>query len=552
MSEISELFARCVKLHQAGERSVAAQGYAAILNADPGHADAWHLSGVLAHQSGRSADAIDFLRRAIELVPGKAEYRSNLAAVLMAVNQWDGALKEAEAAIAADPKLAAAWVQKGRILAHIGQAENACLAFQTSREMGFDAALVLHEIGMVRQSMGDLSGCIASLEESLRLNSAQPAIWLTLSRLVTTRQYQFSERHLELMRDALKNTPAEKDKARIAFALAAHFDVQGDYDAAFGYLQAGNQHSRTHLHGKGVNYDPQKRSRLADDIIEVFNDAFLKGLEPVSQSSRPIVVVGMPRSGTSLVEQILASHPDVVGGGELAWWPSTMRPLFYSPDPKQQLKSLTAEWRHRTALGYEQVLQSISADSARVVDKLPGNYLHLGIIASAFPKATIIHCCRDPRDTCLSGFAQLFDDDQLQLATSDFDSLARRYQDYERLMQHWHAVLPGRILDVHYELLTQDPDFQIRRMINAAGLNWSDSCMKFHEVRRIVHTASVTQVRQPLYKSSGGKWRRYEHHLHSIQSVLAPTVERYEKAIRNSDRNATPSDSSPDLLASDG
>ncbi len=527
MSEISELFDRCVAMHRSGEHAVAAQGYAAILRADPAHSDAWHLSGLLAHQCGRSTDAISHIHRAIELNPGNAEYYSNLAAIQLVRGQWESALAAAEKAIMISAAISAAWFQKGRALAKLEQSNAAIAALQSARIRGFDPALVLRETGTVLEAIGNSVECVAAFEESLQINPHQPSVWLSLSRMVTTSQYQFSEVQLGQMRSLVEQTQSPKDRARIAFALAAHFDHIGEYAAAFEYWTTGNDDSR-HIPGvHASNYDPAERTQRVNDLIAVFTRSFLRSLQPVSESQQPIVVVGMPRSGTSLVEQILSSHPDVAAGGELSYWTVAFEQQFGAPGTRSKLAAIPTEWRIDTADRYSEILSGISSQSRHVIDKLPGNYLNLGLIASAFPNATIIHCCRDPRDTCLSCYGQLFDDAQLQASTSRLSWLAQQYLDYSRLMQHWHHVMPGRIIDVYYEDLVCDPELQVRRLLKKCRLPWSADCLNFHQNRGTVQTASVVQVRQPLYTSSRGRWLRYEKELQTLSDLLRTCIADY-------------------------
>jgi len=528
MSDISELFDRCVALHRSGEHAVAAQGYAAILRADPSHADAWHLSGLLAHQSGRSADGLGYIQRAIELNPQKAEYHSNAAAIQISLGQWSLGLSCAERAIAIAPLNAVALFQQGRALARLGFIEAALGSLETARTKGFDAAVVLAEIGGVLQSTGEIDKSILAFEQSLSINPWQPATWLALARLIATRQYRFSETQLKQMATILQQTSNDKDSARVAFSLAAHFDRADDSDQAFEFWRMGNECSQRFLSQQGQAYDPDVRTQRINQRKDVFSQKFVRSLMPVSQSPRPIVVVGMPRSGTSLVEQVLASHPDVAAGGELSYWSDVVESRLGVKGSSEQASLITTEWRTSVAEGYDRLLASISFDAKRVVDKMPGNYMHVGLIASAFPNATLIHCKRDPRDTCLSCYSQLFDDPQLQLSTSDLLWLAQQYQDYAGLMRHWKAVLPGRIVEVRYEELVQNPELKVRRLLDQCRLSWSSECLNFHRSQKTVHTASVVQVRQPFYKSSQGRWVRSKAHLKPLIELLTDEIDASE------------------------
>ena len=524
MSEISELFERCVSMHRSGEYAVAAQGYAAILRADPNHADAWHLSGLLAHQSGRSADGLGYIQRAIELNPYQAEYYSNIAAIQTSLGQWLHAIAAADRAIAIEPKNAVAQFQKGRALARLGLADAAMMALTAARQNGFYPAVVLSEIGGVLQSTGRIDKSVAAFEESLKINPSQPSVWLALARLISTRQYEFSETQLKQMTTMLQQSSSDKDCARVAFSLASHFDRVGDSDHAFELWRMGNECSQRFLGQQGHSYNPDVRTQRINRRKKVFSQEFVRSLKPVSDSRRPIVVVGMPRSGTSLVEQILASHPNVAAGGELSYWSDVVETHLGVKDPSEQASVITTEWRTSAAEGYDRLLLSISSDADRVVDKMPGNYMHVGLIATALPNATVIHCQRDPRDTCLSCYSQLFDDPQLQLSTSDLLWLAQQYQDYAGLMRHWNAVLPGRIVEIRYEQLVQCPETEVRRLLEQCGLSWSAECLNFHSSQKTVHTASVVQVRQPFYKSSQGRWVRSKTHLQPLIDKLAGDI----------------------------
>jgi hypothetical protein len=264
-------------------------------------------------------------------------------------------------------------------------------------------------------------------------------------------------------------------------------------------------------------YDSTLFTAAVDRLIEVFTPELFAKLPraDVRGGERPLFIVGMPRSGTTLTEQILASHSQVVGGGEL----SVLLGLgMQIPDYPHGVRDLGAKALCGLAVKYLEKLDTVSAASPRVTDKLPFNFLHIGLIALLFPKAAVIHCRRDPVDNALSCFFTGFAD-QIQFA-NDLTTIGNYYLDYARLMRHWHAVLPGRIFDLQYEEVVADTERVVRALVAHCGLEWEDACLAFHRTERGVRTPSRWQVRQPMYGSSVARWKRYEKHLEPLLEVF--------------------------------
>jgi tetratricopeptide (TPR) repeat protein len=314
---------------------------------------------------------------------------------------------------------------------------------------------------------------------------------------------------LELIeKQLLDPARSQEDLARLHFTAAELLDHLGRYDDAFAHARRGNELVRP-------AYDPASHERTIDGFIAYFTRERLRTLARASSlSEKPVFVVGMPRSGTSLVEQILASHPAVHGAGELETmsrvWETAVQRLAPAPYPAC-LDRLTAEQADALAQLYLQPLTALAPAATRITDKLPLNFLHLGLIALLLPGARIIDCRRDPRDSCLSCYLTLFQ------TGNDFkynlQHTAHFYCLYRRLMRHWQEALDLPILEVSYERLVTEPETQTRRMLDFLGLPWDERCLRFHETKRPVTTASMQQVRRPLYQSSIGRWRHYERHL---------------------------------------
>ncbi len=306
------------------------------------------------------------------------------------------------------------------------------------------------------------------------------------------------------------------------FALGNLLDKAGDYDAAFGRFATANRLARTLRDAEGKGFDRTLVQRQIDTLIAGYTPAIFAAPNPVAiPSDLPVFVVGMPRSGTTLTEQILASHALVAGAGEL-------------PDIGRMAAMLGADsvapsmaWRDPTAArreaeAYLALLQKLGGDAARVTDKMPDNIVWLGLIARLYPGARVVICRRDPRDVGVSCYFQSFG---AGLGWSnDLADCAFRIQEVERLWRHWQTVLPLRILELQYEALIADLEGESRRLIDFIGLPWDPSCLAFHETERPVVTASLWQVRQPLYSSSVGRWRHYRRHLGPLLEGLAGLI----------------------------
>lgn len=307
-----------------------------------------------------------------------------------------------------------------------------------------------------------------------------------------------------------------RQRCLLSFAAGKICDDQHDHAAAFEYYQQGNK-----LHD--AQFDPVQHREAVEDLISVCNQSFFDQRRGCGNPSEvPIFVVGVPRSGTSLVEQVLASHPAVHGAGELYDLHAIGKTLPQHT-PKGEafpicLPDLEPGLFAKFGDAYLRRIRTLDQRADRIVDKMPGNYLLLGLIALLLPQARIIHCRRDPLDTCLSCYFQFFS--QGVPYAYNLEHLGFYYGTYLKLMEHWRKTLPVPMLEIEYESLVHEHEATCRRLIEFCGLEWDDRCLEFHKAERPVHTASNWQVRQPLYSSSIGRWRRYEKHLGPLQREL--------------------------------
>jgi hypothetical protein len=295
------------------------------------------------------------------------------------------------------------------------------------------------------------------------------------------------------------------------FALGKAYDDLGDAEAAFTHLNAGNTLKR-----RTNGYDESKALALFERIGRTFDPAFLADARVGIADAAPIFVIGMPRSGTTLVEQIISSHPDVGAAGEISVMNDIARALGRFPEI---VRTLGGDDLSRVGEEYVRRLHAYAPDAARVTDKTPSNMFFVGFIHLVLPNAKIVHVRRDPVDTCLSCYSQLFTREQGY--AFDLGELGRYYRAYHHLMQHWRDVLPKeRMLDVRYEDVVADTEGEARRLLAYCGLEWDERVLLFHQNQRAVGTASASQVRQPIYKTSVARWRRYETHLRPLLDAL--------------------------------
>ena len=309
---------------------------------------------------------------------------------------------------------------------------------------------------------------------------------------------------------------SQSDRCLLHFAIATSYEKFGNYDRAFDHYLSANAL-------KNVIFDPRIHTQEVNGIIAQYNDAFLRRLDHAGdQSERPVFIVGMPRSGTSLIEQILASHRDVHGAGELGDFTFFVNELPKRLGSEERYPFCVGELGPDTigefARAYMTTLDRLAPGTARVVDKMPKNFFHLGLIAAVFPRARFIHTTRDPMDTCLSIY-------RLNFAgyhgyAYDLLNLGFYYRQYEKLMDYWHTLLGDRILHVPYEKVVDDTETWSRKILDFCGLEWDDRVLRFYETERVVHTSSFAQVRRPIYKTAHGQWRRYERQLEPLRNAL--------------------------------
>jgi tetratricopeptide (TPR) repeat protein len=537
-------FARARALREAADFPGAAAVLEQVLRLAPNNAVALNELGLIHFHTRRMTDATRCFERAVALDPKLAIAHYHLGAVL----EWQGddtaAIGAFGRAAGLDPKLAEAHERFGNLLLARGNQAQALERFRhvariasNSTQGRLSRARVLHEEGRAEEAETCLRRAIAldpasaaahrflghiliesgrfeeaaeRLERAIALAPEEVGIYCDLVQFkrITEADRPLIERILACLEGSAF---AEKYRADLHFALGKAFDDLGDYAQAIDHFDEANRI----IHRASARPDRGRFAVGINRLITGFTQDFFKAHAALgTDSETPVLILGMPRSGTTLVEQILSRHREVASGGELTFWHMRAEAYARSGDD-----SLSADYMGKLAADYLALLRQIGPDVARVTDKMPINFLWIGLIHLVFPKAYIIHCRRDPLDTCLSIYFTRFGTQQ-EFAY-DRGDLVFYYRNYARLMAHWREVVPSdRFLDVDYEELIANREDVTRRLVGFVGLDWDEACLRPEENRRVIKTASAWQARQPVYNSSVGRWRNYEPWLGELQQLL--------------------------------
>ena len=487
-----------------------------VLRAQPESHEAWHLLGVIAQEGGNMGEAVTCFERVVTLSPEVAVHHANLSEIYRVVGRTEEAVAEAERALVLDPRLAEPLNNLGRIALVSGHSQKALDYCRRAVALKSDFADAYNNLGSALKDLGCLDEARRAYLRAIELDPDVAAAYLNFADL---HQFTRGDPNLNAMEAlaAQGDGLSALDRCQLDFALGKAYDDIGDHHRSFQRLLAGNAAKRAH-----IAYDETSALGLFDAIERAFTDELIATKSGRGEPSPlPIFVLGMPRSGTTLVEQILASHPQVFGGGELNTFYETLQTVRGADGRPMVGPRMAAALDGATlcTIGARYVagIRQLAPQATRITDKMPYNFHFIGLIHLALPDAKIVHVVRDSVDTCVSCFSKLMELDY----SHDLAEIGRYYKRYERLMTHWRRVLPkGRILDIHYENIVADLERETRRLLDHCGLPFDDRCIAFHQTQRPVRTASATQVRQPIYKNSVGRWRRYEEFLGPLLTEL--------------------------------
>ncbi len=503
--------------HHALGRHQAAAGYLhKALALDPKLAGAHLNLGNVQNACGDLRKAEASYKRALKYQPALAGALNNLIDIQLKLAAPEAAENTARDFVRMAPNLARSHVQLAKALDHLGRHRDAAAAFEQALKLNPDDVRVWMDYAASLANEGQIDAAIAACRKVIGL---KPDYVPAYGKLALLAKPGPDAAELERMRQLLANPAlSAADQTTLHFALGKVLEDARDFGPAFEHILAANKLKRAQL-----IYDPVATEKLFADIKSTFSAELIASFAGAGlDEATPIFVLGLPRSGTSLVEQILSSHPEVAGAGELPELRNQIDALcddLGSPDFARLMRKVTPLQLQAMGQRYLARLRTFSAEARHIVDKVPANFMFAGLIRIVFPKAIIVHCRRNLLDTSLSMFKTHFGDGAV-LHSYDMAELGRYCRLYQDLMAHWHQVMPGVIYDIDYEKLVADQEGETRKLLAACGLDWSDACLDFFNTSRPVRTASIAQVRQPIYNKSVGIAERYGAALEPLLKAL--------------------------------
>ena len=484
-----------------------------VLIEDGNNIDALRFMGILAFKSGNHDIAEAMLTKALKLDPTYSLAWANLAQVFSVTGQLDKAKKSFKNILNMTPKNGLIWAEYGTVLTKLANYKEGRDAYLKALEFKPDSPRVHLSLGHVYKTMGEIDNSIDSYKNTILQNNLSGEAYWSLANLKT---YSFSENEIKDMEETLKGDMSDIERSQMYFALGKAYEVKKDFDKSFKNYYEGNKVKKAL-----IKYSSDDTTDNTKRILDFFNQENIQKLAKSSTKDRdPIFVLGMPRSGSTLVDQIISSHSKVDGTQEL---PNIIKIAAELNSNNQNnypevLKELDDS--KLSNLGKDYISETAWArDSAPFfIDKMPNNFIHIGLIKTILPNAKIIDTRRDPMDTCFSCFKQFFA--RGQLFTYSLEDLGNYYTDYIRAMNHWHNIYGKDIYTIHYDNVINETEETIRELIDYCELPFEKECLEFYNSSRPVKTPSAEQVRQPIYKSGLNYWKNYEKHLLPLKKII--------------------------------
>jgi tetratricopeptide (TPR) repeat protein len=453
--------------------------------------------------------------QAVRLAPRDADAHYNLGLALSDTGSFQKASEQYRAALSCNPNHGLAANNLGTALEKMGDDKGAEECYTRATRINARHAEAQNNLGALLSARGELDRARACFEAAI---AADPSFVHAHYNLSTLKKYVPGDLHLKALEEISRKSAdlAPAVRLRFCFAIAKAYEDVGRYDESFAAYAEGNLLKRATF-----QYDEAKFAQGIARVRSHYDAAFAAKPAKGCDDETPVFIVGMPRSGTTLLEQIISSHSAVHGAGELHDLGQAISDVMGANpegDYMEWLPQAGADKLQAIGQAYVDRLKARDPGALRITDKMPGNFYYIGLIRKILPKAKIIHSLRDPVDTCFSNYSRLFS--ETMPFAYDLGELGRYYRRYRALMEHWHAVLPGSVLDVKYEDLVRDQEKQSRRLIEYCGLPWEEACLDFHRNERPVKTASIAQVRKPIYTTSVARCERFGKHLDPLRAAL--------------------------------
>ena len=502
--------------------------YRGILTRHPDNVTAMRLWARLGIQEKRYAEAELLLQQAVKVAPGFSRAWSDLCGAQLEQEEYENAAESAMQLTRLKPNSADGHVWLAAVTAAAGNHADAVQHYDKALEAEPDHVGAMCGKGNALRTIGDQDGAIAAYRSSIEVRPLHAEAYWSLANLKT---FRFEEQEVEAMLALLDDDRVPPEgQVQLNNALGLEFETRKDYEKAFEFIDHGSM-----LRREQEFYDRVENEERTDLSIEAFSPRFLDDNAGHGCSDpAPIFIVGLPRSGSTLLEQILSSHSLVDGTHELADLGRIVRanPVLTDPPARYptSVADIDADGFMLMGMDYIERSRRHRGEAPYFTDKNPNNFVHVGLLHLMLPNARIINARRHPLDSCFGSYKQLFASGQP--FTYDLVELGEYYLQYQRLMDHWHDVLPGKVLDVHYAEVVGDLEGQVRRILDHCGLEFEASCLSFHETERSVKSASSEQVRRPIYSSSVNLWRRYEKHLQPLIETLEPLLATLTEADR--------------------
>ena len=512
----NQAFQKVLSYQEAGDNERAVSAAEKILEQDPDHEEANNFMSFVRSDEGKYGQAINFIAKAINKRPDEAAYHNNLALILHRAKQYHNALLACNKAISLNPNNGETYFIKGRALRELGEMEPALDAFLIAKEMMPKNLVLRSEIGDILAILGRFEEAEEAFRGILKLSPGNSSVQGQLSSLTIKK---VASTDIEKMEASLENPNiGDQEKATLLFGLGKAYEKYEQYDKAFECFKEANRLRRESYEGKdGFAKDLRKLKKA----VSVVNKDLIERLTGHGcPDATPIFILGMPRSGTTLTEQILSSHSAVHGAGELGDLGQIIQLYCFERNRRYPAGLDLLELKELEKLGalYVEKLRQHSSESQYITDKMPGNFFHVGMIHLMLPNAKVIYCRRNPADICLSIYKHNFND--AHMYSTDLHELGSYNYHFRQLMDHWQSILPGFMHVVQYEDMVADQENETKKLLEFCGLPWEDSCLQFHKSKRAIRTLSLTQVRQPIYNRSVQIWKHYKNNLEPLFEAL--------------------------------